>query len=234
MPVPAPATALLLKGIPCYGGNVPFELVTPTGAALLGQIVSRFGSMPAMTIEAIGYGSGTRDLQDRANVLRVLQGELSEHAAEGNEVTVIDSNIDDMSPELLPGLVSDLLAAGARDAFVTPVIAKKGRPGHMVTILCDDAKVDELAALLFRNSTTLGLRMRRECRICLPREWKVASTPWGEVRVKIGRFRGVQTVASPEFEDCRRIAEQAQTSTLEVFNAALAAAVRGELREPQP
>lgn len=233
MPVPAPATALLLKGIPCYGGEVPFELVTPTGAALLGQVVSRFGPMPAMTIEHIGYGSGMRDLPDRANVLRVLHGEATEHSPHDDEVTVIDSNIDDMSPELLPALVSDLLAAGARDAFVTPVVAKKGRPGHLVTILCDDAKVEELAALLFRSTTTLGLRMRRERRICLPREWKVASTPWGEVRVKIGRFRGEQTVASPEFEDCRRIAEQAQATTLEVFNAALAAAVRGELRDAQ-
>ncbi|MBM3290556.1 MAG: nickel pincer cofactor biosynthesis protein LarC, partial [Candidatus Hydrogenedentes bacterium] len=223
MPVPAPATALLLEGVPCYGGEVQAELVTPTGAALLAQLASSFGPMPAMTIARTGYGSGTRDLPDRANVLRVIEGESA--ATQATEtVTVIETNVDDMVPELLPVLIDEALKAGARDAFVTPVTGKKGRPGHLITVLCDPARVDELAAVVFRNSTTLGVRMRQEQRICLEREWKNVETPWGAVRVKTGRFGTEQTVASPEFEDCKNLAESAGVPVLHVYRAALAAA----------
>ncbi|MDZ4858847.1 MAG: nickel pincer cofactor biosynthesis protein LarC [Candidatus Hydrogenedentes bacterium] len=229
MPVPAPATALLLRGIPSYGGEVQAELVTPTGAALIGQVAASFGAMPGMKIENIGYGSGTRDLEDRANVLRVLIGESAESSHAGETVTIIETNIDDMVPELLPVLVEQTMAAGARDVFITPVTCKKGRPGHLVTIMCDAPKVDELAAVVFRNSTTLGVRMREEKRICLEREWKTAQTPWGNVRIKLGRFGAEQTVSSPEFEDCRKVAESAGVPVLQVYHAALAAAVHGKL-----
>lgn len=223
MPVPAPATALLLEGIPCYGGDVQAELVTPTGAALLAQLSSSFGPMPPLTISRMGYGSGTRDLADRANVLRVIEGtSATSHASEA--VTILETNIDDMVPELIPVLIDEALKAGARDAFVTPTTAKKGRPAHLITILCDHDKSDTMASVVFRNTTTFGLRMREERRICLEREWKVVATEWGTVRVKIGKFGAEQTVASPEFEDCKQVAEVAGVPVLVVYRAALAAA----------
>lgn len=223
MPVPAPATALLLEGIPCYGGEVQAELVTPTGAALLAQRSSSFGPMPPLTIFRVGYGSGTRDLADRANVLRVIEGESAETRAT-ELVTVIETNIDDLIPELIPVLIDEALKAGARDAFVTPTTAKKGRPAHLITILCDPEKRDTMAQVIFRNSTTLGVRIRDERRICLERDWKEVKTEWGKVRVKTGKFGTEQTVASPEFEDCRKIAEAAGVPVLVVYRAALAAA----------
>ncbi len=223
MPVPAPATALLLEGIPCYGGDVQAELVTPTGAALLAQLSSSFGPMPPLTVSRMGYGSGTRDLADRANVLRVIEGESA--AARNSEiVTILETNIDDMIPELIPVLIEEALMAGARDAFVTPTTAKKGRPAHLITILCDPEKSDAMAHVIFRNSTTLGVRMREERRICLEREWKDVATEWGTVRVKIGKSGAEQTVASPEFEDCKKIADAAGVPVLVVYRAALAAA----------
>lgn len=229
MPVPAPATALLLKGIPSYGGEVQHELVTPTGAALLGQIVASFGAMPVMRVEKMGYGSGTRDLEDRANVLRVVMGESVAERSGTESITVLETNIDDMNPELLPELINDMLEAGARDAFLTPVLAKKGRPAHVVTVLCDDAHVQNMIAILFRSSTTLGVRMRREERITLSREWKCASTEWGNVRVKIGHFQGQRTVAAPEFEDCRAVAREKGVSAAQVYQVALAKALMGDL-----
>ena len=221
MPVPAPATALLLEGIPCYGGDVQAELVTPTGAALLGQLAS-FGPMPAMTITRMGYGSGMRDLPDRANVLRVIEGESSASRAT-ESVTIIETNVDDMAPELIPVLIDEVLRAGARDVFVVPITGKKGRPAHLITVLSDPIKANDLAAVMFRNSTTLGVRMRQEQRICLDRTWTSVETPWGPVRVKIGRFGAERTVASPEFEDCKTVAEAAGVPVLHVYRAALAA-----------
>ncbi len=235
MPVPAPATVMLLKGIPCYGSEVRAELVTPTGAALIAQCAGAYGTMPEMRVEAIGCGSGTRDLPDRANVLRAIVGELAEVPGDGaslgplEAITVIEVNIDDMNPELLPPLIADLLAKGARDAFLTPLIGKKGRPAHLITVLCDEAKAADLVSVLFAGSTTLGVRMRHERRVCLAREWKRVETPWGAVRIKIGRFRGRVTCASPEFEDCRRAAEQHGVSVLAVYEAARVAAAKGEM-----
>lgn len=230
MPVPAPATAALLEGVPAYGGEVQGELVTPTGAALLAQWAEgRFGGMPAMRVGAVGYGSGTRDIPGRPNVLRVMIGEAAEGAGLPGEevVTVIEANLDDMNPEFYPPLLEDLLAAGARDAFLTPIVGKKGRPGHLVTVLCDEGRARDLAAVLFRGSKTLGVRMRTERRLCLEREWMHVVTPWGEVRVKLGRFEGQISVTSPEFEDCRGVAKRAGVSPLAVYEAALAAALAG-------
>lgn len=231
MPVPAPATAALLQGVPFYGGEVQGELVTPTGAALLSQWADdRFGPQPPLTLAAVGYGAGTRDLPDRPNVLRVLIGEAAvESAPEAESVAVIECNLDDMNPELYPPLLTDLLEAGARDAFITPIVGKKGRPAHLVTVLCDEAKVKAVARALFRGSKTLGVRIRTERRICLEREWKTVQTRWGDVRVKVGRFEGEVTATSPEFEDCRLRAEEAGVSPLAVYEAALAAALGGEI-----
>jgi len=228
MPVPAPATALLLKGLPTYGGEVDGELVTPTGAALIAQLAQKFGPQPAMAVESVGAGSGTRDLPDRPNVLRVMLGQALGGAGATETVTVIEANIDDMNPELFPPLVKGLLDAGARDAFLTPILGKKGRPAYLVTAMADDAVVAKVADSLFRASSTLGLRMRREDRICLQREWKSVQTPWGAVKIKIGMRDGVAANVAPEFDDCTRVADEKKVAVRDVYDAARAAAIKGE------
>jgi pyridinium-3,5-bisthiocarboxylic acid mononucleotide nickel chelatase len=228
MPVPAPATAKLLENVPVYGGEVAGELVTPTGAALVSQLAGRFGPLPAMRITASGYGSGTRNLPDRPNVLRVVLGEIDAALPATEPIVVIETNIDDMNPELIPPLLSDALDRGARDAFVTPILGKKGRPAQLITVLCDPDTVSVIVETLFKGSTTLGVRMREERRICLPREWRSVRTPWGGVRVKIGALGDSTNSASPEFDDCRRVAEEAGESVKAVYSAALAAAARGD------
>ncbi len=240
LPVPAPATAKLLEGKPTAGGG-PGELTTPTGAALLAQCASSFGGAPAMTVRCIGYGSGTRDLPDRANVLRVFLGESeNQGSTEGFEerlagmfrdveaVVVVDATIDDMNPELFPPLIEALLAQGARDAFLTPVLGKKGRPGHNLTVLCDEAVLSEITEAVFKNSTTLGLRMHQEHRRVLARSWDDVETPWGRVRIKVGHLDGTRNVMAPEFEDCAALAKEAGVSVRSVYEAALAAARKGE------
>ncbi len=224
MPVPAPATALLAKGVPTYGGDVEAELTTPTGAALVSQLASAFGPLPSMRVERVGYGSGTRDLPDRPNVLRAFLGEAGEAGGHVESITVIEANIDDMQPELYPALVERLLAAGARDAFLTPIHGKKGRPGQLVTALCEEDSVNSVMEAFFENSTTLGARMRTERRHCLERVWETVETPWGAVRIKIGKLDGRVRSRKPEYEDCRLRAEEAGVSVLSVYQAALAAA----------
>lgn len=228
IPVPAPATALILRDKPTYGGGIQCELVTPTGAALAVQWARAFGDAPLMRVETVGYGAGTRDLPDRPNLLRALIGKSDVAAVARESVWVLEANIDDMNPELLPPLVTALLEAGARDAFLTPIIGKKGRPAYCVTALCDDAALGRVSQALFAHSTTLGLRMRREERIVLERRWEQARTPWGAVRVKTGVLDGAVRNAAPEFEDCRALAEQAGVPVRMVYDAALAAALKGE------
>lgn len=228
MPVPAPATALLLRSIPCYGSDVDAELVTPTGAALVGSLAESFGPMPLMQTERIGHGSGTRDLEGRTNVLRAFLGAFGGRLPGSETVTVIETTLDDMNPELVAALAADLIQTGARDVFTTPVLGKKGRNAILITLLCDESLVHAMADMLFRRSTTFGLRMRTEQRYCLDRTWGAVATPWGPVKVKIGSWQGETIRFSPEFEDCRRVADAAGASPLDVYNAAQAAAARGE------
>lgn len=228
MPVPAPATALLLRGVPSYGGEVDGELVTPTGAALLAQLAESFGPMPMMTIDSIGVGSGTKDIPDRPNVIRAMIGEVADAESRSETVVVIEANIDDMNPELFPPLVNDLLENGARDVFLTPILAKKGRPAHLISVLVDEALVSVVADTLLNGSSTLGLRMRREERITLDREWKSVETPWSAVKVKIGSYKGSVSSTAPEYDDCERVAREAGVTTREVYEAAYAAAIKGE------
>lgn len=233
LPVPAPATALLLRGTPSYGGDVQGEMVTPTGAALITQLAEAFGPMPEMHVNSIGVGSGTKDVPDRPNVLRVFLGETDGTGPETEKETivVIEANIDDMNPELFPSLIAQLIDTGARDAFLTPILGKKGRPALLVTVLADEDKVTEVTGVLFRGSTTLGLRMRREQRVCLKREWKNVGTPWGKVAVKIGRIDRESIRTSPEYEDCARLAREAGVSALGVYEVAYAAAIKGEFED---
>lgn len=228
MPVPAPATALLLKGLPTYGGTVEGELVTPTGAALIAQLAQKFGPQPAMSIDTVGSGSGTRDLPDRPNVLRVMLGQAIGISSATETVTIVEANIDDMNPELLPPLVKSLLDAGARDAFLTPILGKKGRPAYIVTAMADDSATEKVADALFRGSSTLGMRIRREERICMDRAFKTVQTPWGAVRVKVGLRDGAVANVAPEFDECTRVADAAKVAVRDVYDAARAAAIKGE------
>ena len=226
MPVPAPATAKLLAGVPIWGGDLEGEWVTPTGAALIAQLAQAYGPIPPMRIERVGYGSGLREAPDRANVLRVLVGRREDAGACTETVAVLETTIDDMNPELLPVLIQEALKAGAHDAFLTPIVGKKGRAAHMLTVLSPENRAEALVRTVLRNSTTLGVRIRRESRVCLPRDWWPVATPWGEVRVKYGLLDGAASAPAPEFEDCRALAEKAGVTVLDVYQAALAAAIQ--------
>jgi uncharacterized protein (TIGR00299 family) protein len=228
MPVPAPATAMLLRGCPMVGDDLNAELATPTGAALAVSWTADFGPMPAMTATAVGHGAGGRDLPDRANVLRVIVGEMAALPTEpAGRVTVIEALIDDMSGELLAPALDALLAAGAHDAFLTPVMAKKGRPAHLLTVLCDGSLLSGMTRTLFEHTTTLGLRFREERRTVLERAWRSVPTAYGAVRVKMGFLDGVPTVFHPEYEDCRARAAEQGVPVRRVAEAAHAAAVEG-------
>jgi len=215
MPVPAPATLELLKGIPVYSGEVQKELVTPTGAAIVRVLVTGFSSLPAMAAEQVGYGAGSRDFAGHANVLRLVVGETVETRDASartpgtgmeEEVTVLEANLDDLSPQVIGYMTERLMAEGARDVFTTPVQMKKGRPGSLVTVLCARADEEKLRDILFAESSTLGVRTRRESRHVLARRHEMVTTPWGDVRIKIGSTGGAESQAAPEYEDCRGIA----------------------------
>ena len=227
MPVPAPATARLLQGIPTYGGEVRGELVTPTGAALVATWVEDFSVPPVMTIDAIGYGSGTKELPDRANVLRAQVGTVAVDSGSPTTVTVLECTSDDVSGEMLAPLSAALLEAGALDVFTVSGLGKKGRPAYQVTVLCEKDKSLAAITSLFANSTTFGLRMRDERRATLVRSWRQVRTEWGNVRVKLGEWEEL-VQASPEFEDCKACADANDVPVQQVFQAAQAAAQRGE------
>lgn len=229
MPVPAPATARLLKGAPTYGGDVQGELVTPTGAALITRWAQAFGPAPLMTTDAIGYGSGNKNLPDRANVVRVQIGEAAATPQQLDTIHVIEVTIDDMNGELFPPLMEAVLAAGARDVHLAPVIGKKGRPAHVLTALADGKHRDAVLRAAIENSTTLGARMREEKRVVLHREWKCVETEWGKIRIKLSSFHDAGHTAAPEYEDCAAAAAQAGVPVRRVYEHALAEALKGNL-----
>ena len=214
LPVPAPATVEILRGAPVYSSGVQKELVTPTGAAIIRTLVKSFGEFPSMTIDRTGFGAGARDLPGQANVVRLTVGELSdarhlEPGSSGEEtVTVLEATIDDMTPQVFGYVLEKLLQEGALDAFGLPVQMKKSRPGMLLTILAREEDAQRLANLVFAETTTIGLRMRRDQRLTLRREWVPVETRWGTVRIKLAHWRGEESNAAPEFEDCRRIAEE--------------------------
>ncbi|HYE25992.1 MAG TPA: nickel pincer cofactor biosynthesis protein LarC [Clostridia bacterium] len=210
LPVPAPATLELLREAPVYSGEVQKELVTPTGAALVRALVSRFGAMPPMQISGAGYGAGSRDFKGLANVLRITIGEAAASGlgAPQESVTVLEANLDDTTPQVIGHAIDRLLDAGALDVFATPVQMKKNRPGTVLTVLARNEDTQRMAELVFRETTTIGLRMRQEWRHTLAREHVQVATPWGDVRVKVARLGGRDLNFAPEFEDCKRIAEQ--------------------------
>ena len=203
-PVPAPATLKLLTGVPVYSGPQLAELVTPTGALLVSDYAREYGPMPAMTVRTIGYGAGGRDFPDTPNVLRVVLGDRS--AGHTHTVAVIECEIDDMNPQIFGALMDQVLEAGALDVFYTAVQMKKNRPGTLLTIMALPAKREALTALVFRETTTIGVRYREMTRECLDRSHKTVETPLGAVRFKLATRGGRVLNASPEFEDILRLA----------------------------
>jgi pyridinium-3,5-bisthiocarboxylic acid mononucleotide nickel chelatase len=223
LPVPAPATVELLKGAPMFTSGIAKELVTPTGAAIATTLATRYAEIPEMTLQAIGYGAGSADLKEKANVLRLLIGEtaVTEPAEYWDApVTVIETNIDDMSPQIYGYFAERALEAGALDVFSYPVQMKKNRPGQLVTILSEQHNVSRLIDLVFRETTTIGVRTHEVRRKTLARESVTVETPFGEVRMKISRMHGAVLNATPEYEDCRRIAAQKGIPLKDVLAAA--------------
>ena len=222
LPVPAPAVVELLAGRPVRLEDGAAELVTPTGAAIVAAL-ARAEAVPEMRISAVGYGAGDRTLADRPNVLRILVGEPVV-ATGTDDVVVLETTIDDMSPQLYEHVLERLLAAGARDAFLVPAIMKKSRPATVLRVLAAPADRDRLAAIVFAETSTIGLRWTTWHRLVLPREEATVETPWGRVRVKIARGPDGSRNVAPEYEDCRRLAVERGVALKHVIQAALAAA----------
>lgn len=225
LPVPAPATAELLLGVPLAESGETGELTTPTGAAIVAELGEGFGGMPAMRVEQIGCGAGTREGKRTPNILRVFTGELSSDAT-ARDVVVIEASLDDITGEALAAALERILAAGAADAYATAIMMKKGRPGHLVTLIA--AREDEPAVLeaLFTETSTIGARVTRTPRAILDREVRELPSPYGSFRVKVGRWRGKVTSAKPEFEDARKLAEDARMPFKLVYAALMEIAAR--------
>ncbi|MBL8191192.1 MAG: nickel pincer cofactor biosynthesis protein LarC, partial [Acidobacteria bacterium] len=220
-PVPGPATAELLTGVPIYSKDIEGELVTPTGAAIVAMLAAEYGNLPAMKIERIGYGAGTRTYQSFPNTLRAVIGELVTDSTP-TTVTVIEANIDDLNGQVFGHLMEKALAEGALDVFYTPVQMKKNRPGVLVTLLCRPEDRQQMTELLFRETTTLGVRYREEQREILQREFVKVETEFGAIKMKIARANDGRLVNyAPEFEDCRLAAELYQVPIRQVQLAAL-------------
>jgi pyridinium-3,5-bisthiocarboxylic acid mononucleotide nickel chelatase len=225
LPVPAPATARLLLGKPTYSNGIQKELVTPTGAAIVATLCSNFGPQPPMTVSAIGYGAGTADLEGQPNVLRLMVGEAAEKrtVAESGTIRVLEANLDDMNPQIYGYFLEKALATGALDVFSTPVQMKKNRPGMLVTVLCKPEDESKFHEMFFAETTTLGVRTYTAERRVLAREWDTVLTAFGEVRIKVARLNGHIHQASPEFEDCRKLAEAKNVPLQRVMDEAMRA-----------
>jgi uncharacterized protein (TIGR00299 family) protein len=216
IPVPAPGTAELLRGWPVVDTGARGELVTPTGAAILTTLATP-GGMPPMTIDRVGYGAGTRDPKETPNVLRCFVGDAGGATAD-ETIVQAETTIDDMSPQLYEPLMERLLAAGALDVFLTPVIMKRSRPGVVVTVLCDQARVDDLAAALFEETSTIGVRWSPMQRRRLPREMVTLDTSYGPIPFKVSRLDGRVVTVTPEFADVVRVAREKGRAVREVLD----------------
>jgi len=227
LPVPAPATAELIKGLPVYSTGVAGELLTPTGAAILTTLASDFGPMPAMKIGTIGYGAGTTE-PSIPNLLRLVIGEAAHVVAEYDmeQAAVIETNIDDMTPQIYDHLIQRLLQLGVLDVFLTRVQMKKNRPGTLVTVICPPDMVDEVSDMLMRETTTIGLRWRIDNRIKAQRAIEDIRTPYGAVRIKVARAGDKIINIAPEYEDCKRLAVECDVPLKDVMAAAQSAATQ--------
>lgn len=223
-PVPAPATAELLKNLPVYSAHVQVELVTPTGAALLRALECHFDATPVMRTHEIGYGAGTRNPERFPNVLRVSIGEIANASRfTEDKVTVLECAVDDLSPQVLAHTSQLLMERGALDVMSSPVTMKKGRLGALLTVLCKAGDAGDLQQLMFRETTTLGIRVREESRVVLAREFTSVATDYGAIQIKTGSWHGEEWNAAPEFEDCRRAAAAFGVPLKTVMQAAMTA-----------
>ncbi len=247
LPVPAPATLKLLRDAPVYSSGPQVELVTPTGAAIVKTLTNRFASFPPMKIEKAGYGAGSRDFADHPNLLRITIGEATladdttapSSASPGTlpgtspgtwheKITVLEANLDDLTPQVLAYAMERLLAEGALDVFSVPVQMKKSRPGALLTVLAKMEDANRLTKLIFAETTTLGVRRREEQRETLSRRWQTVETTWGPVRIKIANMNGSVSNYAPEYEDCRTLAEAQHVPLRTVMQEAIQQYLRGE------
>ena len=231
LPVPAPATLELLKNAPVYSSGIQAELVTPTGAAIVTTLAKRFSSFPAMTVEKIGHGAGTREFEGHANLLRLTMGEARPEAVAQELITVLEANIDDLNPQVFGYVMDRLLEEGAWDAFGMPVQMKKNRPGMLLTVLCKPDDAARLTALIFQETTTLGVRQREDKRQILARKWVTVTTRWGDVRMKIATMNDTITNYAPEYEDCRRLAQEKHVPLKSVMQEAVQAYLLGDKKD---
>jgi len=227
-PLPAPATAEILRGIPWRKLDIEGELVTPTGAAIIREIATEFGPLPAMTVEKIGYGAGKSDF-GIPNALRVMIGEETA-GVESQCVTVIETNIDDLNPQFYETAMERLFAAGALDVFLSPIQMKKNRPGTLLSVICDPDLTEAIAAVILAETSTFGVRISRWERLCLDRRWEEVVTEFGAIRIKIGERNGRVITASPEYEDCKRAAAEHGVAVRHVHESAAALFGRKESR----
>jgi hypothetical protein len=226
LPVPAPATASLLKGKPTYARGVPMELTTPTGAAILAGLCEEFGEQPLMQVDQVGYGLGSADTPEWPNCLRILIGEQSNR--HHDRCWMIESNIDDMNPELYAFVMERLFAEGALDVFFTPIMMKKGRPATRISVLSPSGKEDVLIKTLFRETTAIGVRRYPVERDKLVRKIIPVKTPYGEVPVKFGYLGDEIVNTSPEYEACRKLAREKKIPLKEVYNEVLRSAMESK------
>jgi uncharacterized protein (TIGR00299 family) protein len=225
IPLPAPATVELLKGVPVYDAGVEGELVTPTGAAILRALADNFGAMPSMRIESVGYGAGKTEFPF-PNVLRVVVGEAVEPSRGMEKVAVVETNIDDMNPEFYDSVFDRLFQAGALDVYTMPIMMKKNRPGTLLCTICPSEKVNSIARTILTETSTFGVRISTVDRWCLDRKLYTVKTKYGDIRVKVGILDGQEILASPEYEDCRKSADKYGVSVQKVYTEAVLAFYR--------
>ena len=228
LPVPAPATLELLKGIPCYSSGVEKELTTPTGAAFIGYFAAKFGSLPNVEMLSTGYGAGTHEIQNSPNLLRVVLGK-SKGGSRHQSMKVIETNIDDMNPEFYDYVIDQLFKVGAVDVFFAPINMKKNRPGILLSVITSTEYFDSVVQVLLEETSTLGVRHYDVDRVVLPRKQKIIMTSFGKVRVKIGGLDESTRTISPEYEDCRKIALKKEIPVKRVYDEALKGAWKLEM-----
>lgn len=217
--IPAPATAELLTGIPLENSAIECELTTPTGAAIAATVVDEFGPLPAMTITAIGYGAGTRELESQANVLRVMVGTTPE-SQPSDQVWVLETNLDDVAGEVIGHCTTLLAEAGALDVYTTAIQMKKNRPGIKISVLCQASDIGKLEKILFRETATLGIRRWPASRHKLDRRPHDVETQWGRIAGKLATLSDGSTSFSPEYESCRKVAETSNVPLKQIYDAA--------------
>jgi pyridinium-3,5-bisthiocarboxylic acid mononucleotide nickel chelatase len=227
-PVPPPAVTELLKGVPFYSTEIKGELLTPTGAAIITTVCSEYGPIPLMTTDRTGYGAGTREYKDFPNVLRVLVGETESTSPGDQKLWMLETNLDDVSPQIMGHVMDRAFALGALDCYFTPVQMKKNRPGVLLSILCEPDRKESLMELLFKETTTLGIRTQQLGRRALPRTIVRVETEYGPIDVKVARLNGTVVNEMPEFDQCREVAIKAGVSLKEVEAAVRSALAKGD------